>query len=104
MYITDRYTIPFDNDKNKELIKSLSDVGINMRVIDIEEVENFFKVEVVNNHVYVIIQKGFFNFKFLNIPDFHLLFIKSLMVKLFRFFSEKQVQNSSLFLGLVLTF
>ena len=80
-----------------ELYNNLSDLTINMRIEDNKIPESIFKVEVVNNHVYVLISKGFFNFKLFNVPDFHVLVLKSLLFNLFKFFSPEQIQQSDLF-------
>lgn len=84
-------------ETEKTLISNLKDLTIDMRIMNDEVLGNTFKVEVVNNHVYIIIQKGFFNFKFFNIPDFRLLVLKNLMFNLFKFFSPEQIQSSDLF-------
>lgn len=85
------------SETEKDLISNLKDLTIDMRIMNDEVLSNTFKVEVINNHVYIIIHKGFFNFKFYNIPDFRLLVLKNLMFNLFKFFSPEQIQSSDLF-------
>lgn len=88
----------------KELIESLSDLTINMRIIDNDMLDRVLQVEVVNNHVYAIIHKGFFNFKLFNNSEFKSLVVNGLLFHLFRFFDPEQIRKSNLFLSLVLNF
>ena len=95
--LTSNSELLLTNETEKALIHNLKDLTIDMRITNNEVLSNTFKVEVINNHVYVLIRKGFFNFKFYNIPDFRLLVLKGLMFNLFKFFSPEQIQSSDLF-------
>lgn len=68
------------------------------------EENDLVQFEVVDNILFVVFKKGFYNISLISFTNFQELFISSLLIFLFRFFSEENILNSDIFASILRIF
>lgn len=87
----------------REFVSSMVDNSHPILEKSMEE-SNLVQFEVVDDILFVVFKKGFFNLSFSSFFSFRNLFLSTLLISLFRFFPEEEVYNSKVFSSILRIF
>lgn len=101
--ISKEYAYDLNDAMLREFVSSMVDNSRPILEKSMEE-SDLVQFEVVEDVLFIVLKKGFFNFSLSTVFYFRNLFLSTLLISLFRFFPEEDVYNSKIFSSILQIF